>query len=146
VFSLLDVGLADVFVTELGSKNPPARISEHFIGTRSYPSFSPDGASLLYQSQRGPGEATLTVRELQSGQERTIHPNLVSFMKPRWADQGRALDVQGSDGTTFGTWRIDLRSGDASLRASGPLKRVYTPRRVCRVPGIKSPLPTAPPH
>jgi Tol biopolymer transport system component len=146
VFSLLDIGLADVFVTELGSKNPPARISEHFIGTRSYPSFSPDGASLLYQSQRGPGEATLTVRELQSGQERTIHPNLVSFMKPRWADQGRALDVQGSDGTTFGTWRIDLRSGDASLRASGPLKRVYTPRRVCRVPGIKSPLPTAPPH
>ena len=141
VFTLLDVGLADVFVTELGSKNPPARISEHFIGTRTYPSFSPDGARLLYQSQRGPGNATLNIRELDSRQERTIHPKLVSFMKPRWADQGRALDVQGSDGTTFGTWRIDPRSADARLLATGPLKRVYTPPEGLPGPGDQIPAP-----
>jgi len=141
VFSLLDVGLADVFVTELGSKNPPTRISEHFIGTRTYPSFSPDGASLLYQSQRGPGDATLNVHEFESRKEQTIHPKLVSFMKPRWADKGGAIDVQGSDGTTFGTWRINPRSGDASLRASGPLKRVYTPPEGLPGPGDQIPAP-----
>jgi Tol biopolymer transport system component len=135
VFSLLDVGLADVFVTELGSANPPSRISEHFIGTRTYPSFSADGLRLLYQSQRRPGDAALIARDLESGTERTVHPKLESFMKPRWADQGRAYDVQGSDGKTFGTWRIDPHSGDASLRASGPLKRVYAPPEGLPGPG-----------
>ena len=146
VFSLLDVGMADVFMAELGSKDPPARISEQFVGTRSFPSFSPDGASLLYQSQRGPGSAALYVRSLASGQERTIRPRLVNFMKPRWADRGRAIDVQGNGdvpgtGTTFGAWRIDPGTGSARLYRSGALPRSYKPPEGLTGPGDQIPAP-----
>ena len=141
VFSLLDVGLADVFVGELGSKNAPTRISEQFVGTRTYPSFSPDGRSLLYQSQRGPGAATLYVRSVDSGQERAIRPKLAGFAKPRFAGDGKAIDVQGSDGKMFGTWRIDPSTGSARIIAVGRLKHVYTPPEGLPGPGDQIPAP-----
>lgn len=141
IFSLLDVGLADIFLTELGSKNPPVRISQRFVGTRTFPSFSPDGSGILYQARRGPGDAGLYVRTLGSGQERVIHPQLQSFFQPRWIDQGRAIDVLGNDGKTFGTWLVDPRTGDTRLREAGPPKRAYTPPDGLPGPGLQISAP-----
>jgi len=76
---LLQVGLEDVFLARLGNPNPPVRISEHFVGARTNPSFSPDGRTLLYQAQRGAAGAALYLRSLDSGAERAVHPRLADF-------------------------------------------------------------------
>lgn len=141
IFFLLMTGMADVYMAELGSRKPPARLNERLIGARSYPSFSPDGTRLLYRSDRGTEGTILVVRGLDAGAERQIHPQLTSFSKPRWAERAWAIDVWGSDGTTLGTWRVDPASGAVRLMEAGQPKPVYKPVEGLRGPGDPTPSP-----
>ena len=141
-FFLLTVGMADVYVEELGSSNPPARLSERLIGAKNYPAYSPDGAKLLYESNRLSG-SSIVIRVLDSGEEREIHPQLNSFTNPHWVDQGWGIEVFGSDGVTEGSWLVDPASGAVKLKQPGRPERAYRPPIGIPGPGDPTPSPDA---
>jgi hypothetical protein len=93
--------------------------------------FSPDGKRVLFTLP----QKTLLIRSLEDGSEYTILPQLAAFARVEWAADSTSLLVAGTvrDGRN-GLYRVDLRSGTASLLAAGPFgnfapaldgKRVY---------------------
>jgi Tol biopolymer transport system component len=130
--------IEDVYLAQLGSKDPPTRLNRDLFGLKSEPSFSPDGQSLLYHSRR---DGTLRVRSLDSGAEREIHPRLNFFQRPRWADRGRTIEVSGTDGKMQGIWRVNAETGDVTLIQAGRPKPVYAPPEGQLGPGDPVPSP-----
>jgi Tol biopolymer transport system component len=143
VFLLQYVGIADVYTAELGSAAPPARISENPIGLNGSPSFSSDGQTLLYYSSRGPnGRGVLRIRSLATGQERELRPKLDYYQNAHWSADSRWIDVQGTDGSTYGTWRVDPLTGDVTLARAGKPIPVFRPPLPEGNPGPGNPTPS----
>ncbi len=143
VLLLQYVGIADVYTAELGSADPPARIRENPIGLNGSPSFSSDGQKLLYRSSRGPnGSGVLRIRSLATGQERELRPKLDYYQNPHWTADSRWIEVQGTDGTADGAWRVDPKTGDVRLLRAGRPPPVFRPRLPEGDPGPGNPTPS----
>ena len=95
----------------------PVKISERFVGTNFDLEWSPDGRYLAYGTRRGlvprgPASKTLTIRSVESGEERTLSPKLNYFFRLRWSPDGRLILVSGSDmKNRRGIYTIDVQTG-----------------------------------
>ncbi len=122
----LNTGMTDVYMATLDPATgvilePPAPVSQRFVGSNRYPDWSPDGNYLAYVSQRGPGSpqappSPIIVRTLASGEERELVPSLSSSGRPRWSPDGRGFLVFGQDTRgRVGFYWADGQTGDANL-------------------------------
>ncbi len=84
------------------------------VGTRGVgaPRFSPDGHQLAMVT----GASTIAIRDVASGAERVVLPALPDIRALRWAPDGRALFLTGSDGEP-GIFRVDLATQVTTLEA-----------------------------
>ena len=97
-------------------------------------SWSPDGKSIAYLSERSRGASVLRIHSLETGQMRDLLPRMEPFGRPRWVDDGSFL-LQGSDlNGRRGIFRVDAKSGDASFVSDGAQASVSSDGRfiVCR--------------
>lgn len=82
------------------------------------PEWSPDGRSLAYLVRTGNENfgqefRAIAVRSVASGAEREVAPNLAFIESLRWAPNGRAFLIGGSDRHGFsGLYLVDARNGD----------------------------------
>lgn len=114
-------GEVDVFVTDFVSPAVNAkRVTLHFPGRNSAPSWSPDGSSLAYLSRRGTENfgqesRTIVIRSLEPDEERELAAKLAHIERVRWSRDGRALLVSGSDNKgRGGLYAVDVKTGALS--------------------------------
>jgi Tol biopolymer transport system component len=91
---------------------PPAPVTTRYTGPPSEPTWSPDGRSLLYLSQRGrigPGNNIPTIRSAATGEERFLSPRLRYVSQISWAPDGRSVIALGFT-ETRGIFRIDTET------------------------------------
>jgi Tol biopolymer transport system component len=95
----------------------PANPVQSYIGTNSWPDFSPDGKYLSYTSRRDQGGRVfvLGIRSLETGQTRELRTNLNYLFQLRWMPDGRAFSVQSNDRKgRQGIYRIDAETGETT--------------------------------
>ncbi len=116
---------SNLYVAELDASQkvsrPPALAVESFVNANSGATVSPDGERLAYRSVRAGTKATLVVRTLKTGEERTI-PLKPPFSDSvgglvNWFPDGRSLLVfeRLAEGPGDGFYRVDLETGQAEL-------------------------------
>ncbi|UCE40581.1 MAG: PD40 domain-containing protein [Candidatus Aminicenantes bacterium] len=96
--------------------SPPKKATLHYEGSNRYPAYSKDGKYLAYVSTRGPGpvpRSVLCIRDVQSGKERELYPELKGFTSPRWSPDGRFISVEVGDSkdNLNSIYRIDAQTG-----------------------------------
>ena len=111
---------------------PPTLAIHHFVGSNLSPAWSPDGKYLAYTSQRPnvPNDVqskVISIRSLESNEEREISPPLKYFIRPRWSPDGKSILVCGweSFGKTGrnGLYQIDVQTGDATSIVTGNITK-----------------------
>jgi Tol biopolymer transport system component len=117
-----DVHIASVDFNSGKVLIPPARATQHFIGSNGHPDWSHDGRYLAYTSRRDPvvvrdRSSIVAIRSMETGEVREIHPKLIGTINSlRWAPDGRSLAVQGTDAKARqGIYRVDVQTGEVSL-------------------------------
>ena len=102
------------------------------MGSNLSPAWSPDGKYLAYTSQRPnvPNDVqskVISIRSLESNEEREISPPLKYFIRPRWSPDGKSILVCGweSFGKTGrnGLYQIDVQTGDATSIVTGNITK-----------------------
>ncbi|OZM71843.1 amidohydrolase [Amycolatopsis antarctica] len=99
---------------------PSKLVDDGFFATD--PDFSPDGASIVYASDRE-GDADLWQRDLTTGAERRLTGVDGAQMTPRWSPDGNSIAYADQDGAI---WILDVASG--SVRQVTPT--LFMPGRV----------------
>jgi len=104
---------------------PAAPVATRYAGPPSYPTWSPDGRSLLYISRRGGHRGSemeiLTIRSAATGEERFLSPRLGGFNWPSWAPDGRSVVAASSTVGVSGIFRIDTETSENTRLADGAL-------------------------
>jgi Tol biopolymer transport system component len=98
----------------------PSPVSQRIVAARTLASWSPDGKHLAYLTRRQPAPPgnTITIRAIDSGEERDIHVNASTIRRLGWFPDATALVVPGLDADRKpGVFRIDLKSGAISTLA-----------------------------
>ena len=91
----------------------------------AHPQFSPDGARLAWFSfDVEAGEAAIRIRDMESGETRTLETGLAWSVNPVWDADGESLAFTGADGMG-GVW--DIYS--IALDGGAPTKLTETPER-----------------
>lgn len=109
-----DVELASIDLTTGKQIAPPVKPAQRFTGSNSQPTWSPNGRSLAYVSERGE-ESVVVIRSMDTGNTRELDvpPGLPYFSGLTWAPDGGSFAVRGQDlKGRVGVFRIDARSGD----------------------------------
>ena len=131
----LRTGMKDVYIATLDLEKgklltPPTKATQRFVGSNSWPDWSPDGRYLAYISQRGRsqelGSKILCIRSLETGEEREISLNMLhSIRETRWSPNGRSVlvNAKAMKGRRQGFYRIDVQTGDVT-----PLVQVNRPQ------------------
>jgi Tol biopolymer transport system component len=97
-------------------------------GANRGPDWSRDGRFIAYLAIRErigrflqafdvqEGRGSITVRSVETGQERQVEPALAAYQQPRWWPDGRALLLKGTDRTgREGVFKVDIDTGAAQL-------------------------------
>jgi len=100
----------------------PALVSDRFRGGSMLPEWSPDGHHLAYLSRPGgPGSREpyefITIRSLETGQERELTPELAFLQdtRLRWSPDGGSFLVSGEDNDGHrGLYQINAQTGDVT--------------------------------
>ncbi len=120
----LHVGMSEVHTARIDPAggivlDPPAPLSQRFVGSTSMPDWSPDGKYLAYVVRRGSGPtsgAVIIIRSLATGQERELRADVGSFYWPRWSPDGRSFLANGDDAKgRQGLLQIDAQTGAVTL-------------------------------
>ncbi len=95
--------------------SPPEKVTLRYEGSNSFPSYSPDGKYVAYISTRGPGalrRRILCIRNMLTGKESELNPELKRFNSPRWSPDSRFVSVEVEDSDeNFSIYRIDIQTG-----------------------------------
>jgi Tol biopolymer transport system component len=121
----LRTGTSDVYVASFdpgeGRMLGRAVLASHRSpGGNSAPEWSPDGKLLAYFSRRGTENfgqeaRVISIRALETGEERDLAPKLAHLESIRWSRDGRYFLAAGSDRRSRGgLYRVDVRSGDVA--------------------------------
>ena len=97
----------------------PALVSDRFRGGNTLPDWSPDGQHLAYLSRRGGPESgqpydIITIRSLETGQERELTPPLAFLddTRLRWSPDERSFLVSGEENDSHrGLYQVDAQTG-----------------------------------
>jgi Tol biopolymer transport system component len=137
----LETGMFDVYVTRLDLKKDkmleePTPVTQQFVGFNLMPDWSPNGKYLSYLSRRSPWHsnrddgARIVIRNLATGHERGIAPNLKSCTAPTWSPDGRFFLVRGQNSKgSHGVFKIEVNTGETTelfMRRKGTLERNIT--------------------
>lgn len=121
-FYHLRTGLVDVYTASLDPATgivtgTPEAVAPNYIGSNISSNWSPDGRYLAYVSIRSPVAAdrvsrTLTIRDIETGEERDLWPALAFFIEPHWSPDGRTILVYGYDLEERCCWhQVDVTTG-----------------------------------
>ncbi|MEN8259068.1 MAG: hypothetical protein ABFS02_00520 [Pseudomonadota bacterium] len=119
--------MADIYMATLDLATgkllaPPTQVTRRIEGSNTSPAWSPDGKHLAYFTYRalvpgldGSGTKILSIRSLETGEERKLSPDLhVSALL--WSPDGHSFLVAGSDKEgRQGVYEIDAQTGDFTL-------------------------------
>ena len=112
---------------------PPATVSQRFVGSNRTPDWSPDGKYLSYVSQRVPGPQfagtnPIIIRNLATGEEREVVPALAISRRTRWWPDGHAFVMVGDDAKgRLAIYRVDAQTGAVSPLVQLESTRFYAP-------------------
>jgi Tol biopolymer transport system component len=88
----------------------PALLSQRWVGANWAPDWSPDGKFLAYVSK-----GSISIRALETGQERQLTPRLRFLREVLWSPDGRSLLVRATDeGDRWGLYKVDTQTGEAT--------------------------------
>ncbi len=119
----LSVGMEDVYVATLDATtgkilSPPAALSRRYTGGNLAPDWSPDGKYIAYSSKRVPlvsggNSRNITIRSVESGEERELQSKVDPRYNLRWSPDGRAiLVVGGGPENQVGAYVVNAQTGD----------------------------------
>lgn len=117
-----ETGLVDVYTVSVDPSTgtvtgKPQPVSPNYIGSNISSGWSPDGRRLAYVSIRSPAGSdrfsrALSIRDMDTSEERDLWPPLAFFMGPRWSPDGRTILVSGVDlKQRSGFQQIDVETG-----------------------------------
>lgn len=86
-FSTMEIAVAEVDVQTGKQLKKSQTVGQ--TGTDVAPAWSPDGRHLAYGIQKPNESQTIRIRNMETGQERAIDPNLPHFLSLRWSPEGK---------------------------------------------------------
>jgi Tol biopolymer transport system component len=101
---------------------PPVPVTTRYNGAPSRITWSPDGRSLLYVSfgrAMGNGNNNLTIRSVDSGEERFLTTSLRNVWDICWAPDSRSLLAWGMTVSGNALFRVDSETGEITRLADG---------------------------
>ena len=117
--------MRDVYVASIDPETGkllahPQRASERFEGANYGADWSPGGRRLAYVRRESDGNlevgSTVIVRDLKTGTERRLSPELEFIFSVLWSPDGNSLLAWGPNKSgRSSVYRVDARTGDASL-------------------------------
>ncbi|MEO8100079.1 MAG: protein kinase [Acidobacteriota bacterium] len=114
----VDVYTADIDVAGGQVRSAPTNVVKRFRGSFRFPSWSADGNQLSFISFLD-GAPRIWIHSRQTGEVRTVAPDLASFLQPKWDPSGGGIFVTGADHQgRQGIYRVDPNTGDSALAIS----------------------------
>ena len=117
--------IRDVYVASIDPETGkllahPQRASERFEGANYGADWSPGGRRLAYVRRESDGNlelgSTVIIRDLKTGAERRLSPELKFIFSVVWSPDGNSLLAWGLNKSGRpSVYRVDARTGDASL-------------------------------
>jgi len=118
----LDTGMTKVYLANVDPVTykiigEPTPLSQKFVVDNHFPDWSPDGKFLAYRSERiagfaGPRSSIISIRSLDTGEERELSPAMRRFHLIKWSPDGRCFLLGGYDNKNrFGLHIVDAQSG-----------------------------------
>jgi Tol biopolymer transport system component len=101
---------------------PPVPVTTRYNGAPSRITWSPDGKRLLYVSfgrAMGNGNNNLTIRSVETGEERFLSTSLRNVWDVRWAPDSRSLLTWGMTVAGNALFRVDAETGEITKLADG---------------------------
>jgi Tol biopolymer transport system component len=115
-------GGSNIYTAELASggtvAKPPVLAIERFINSNGGASISADGKFLAYFVFRPDFESVVAVRDLETGNERDLRPELLGFRdRPVWFPDGRSLLIATYEAPNPGMnlFRLNLATSEEEL-------------------------------
>ena len=90
-FQTIETVVAEVDMQTGNLLSKPQTVSQ--TGTNQSPAWSPDGKHLAYCVHHSDNSGTIRIRNMDTGQERDLDPNLPRFYSLRWSPDGRFFIV-----------------------------------------------------
>lgn len=90
-FSTIEVAVAEVDMQTGNLLSKPQAVSQ--TGTDQSPAWSPDGKHLAFCVHHSDNSGTIRIRNMETGQERDLDPNLPRFYSLRWSPDGKVFIV-----------------------------------------------------
>jgi protease II len=92
----------------------PEPLARRYLGSNGAPIWTPDGNTLIYAGT-GLRSSVLTIRSLETGEERDIKPQLSFFDASYMVHDGRSIILQGQAKARLGGfYRIDETTNEAT--------------------------------
>ncbi len=119
----LSVGTEEIYVATLDAAagrivSPPVALSRRYTGGSLAPDWSPDGRYLAFASRRIPAVSgasgrVITIRTVETGEERELLSRIDPRYNLRWSPDGRTLLVVGvGPENQSGAYAINAQTGD----------------------------------
>jgi Tol biopolymer transport system component len=119
-FSGVQGGLSDIYILDLETESVRRLTSDRYAAL--HPSFSPDGSTLAYVTDRGPGTDLATLAhgghrvallDVETGEYRPL-PEIggAKTFNPQWTRDGAGLYMISDRGGVPNIYRLDIASGE----------------------------------
>jgi Tol biopolymer transport system component len=102
--------------------NAPVRAADHNLGSNRMADWSPDGKHLAYVTRATAytKKDVVSVRSIETGKIRELHPKLDYIVWPQWAPDGKSLLISGTDRKgRRGLHIVDAETSETKLVVSG---------------------------